>query len=210
LLSLGILIRKSRPFFDPRRCDDSTTLLRGSVWRVPTERAAMPVIRIEAEQAKKGRNKESPGRNRSSSFAGLKLLRQMVRLPNSEFPGHAKIEDRTAQHKEIHLPVSPLVNSHNSGNSQDSVSPFIFRALFSVKSNRALGCTASKWCSDAKNAVRHSGDSLVIWELRDLYARRTSFFRRRWPRRCSYVEGDFLIKRIASVITAITRITAPA
>jgi hypothetical protein len=46
----------------------------------------MPVIRIYAEQAKKGRNKESPGRNRSSSFACLKFLGQMVRLPKLGIP----------------------------------------------------------------------------------------------------------------------------
>jgi hypothetical protein len=46
----------------------------------------MPVIRINAEQTKKGRNKESPGRNWPSGFACLKLLVQMVRPPSSEIP----------------------------------------------------------------------------------------------------------------------------
>jgi|GEM_PF-6696879 len=52
----------------------------------------MPVIRIDAEQAKKSRQ---PGRNRSSGSACLKFLGQIVRLPNSEFRStlKSKIKD---------------------------------------------------------------------------------------------------------------------
>jgi len=33
----------------------------------------MPVIRIDAEKVKEGRNKESPGRNRSNSFTLFRI-----------------------------------------------------------------------------------------------------------------------------------------
>jgi hypothetical protein len=53
-------------------------------------------------------DKESPRRNRSSGFACLKVLGQ-IPVAKLGIPVDAKIEDQTAQHKEIHLPVSPLV-----------------------------------------------------------------------------------------------------
>jgi hypothetical protein len=48
-------------------------------------------------------------------------------------------------------------NSQNSGNSQDSVTPIYFRALFSVKSNWALGCTARNRYSDGMQCSRECG-----------------------------------------------------
>ena len=40
-------------------------------------------------------------------------------------------------------------------------SNLFFQALFSVRSNWALGCTARNRCSDGKNALQHSRDCSV-------------------------------------------------
>jgi len=66
----------------------------------------MRVIRIDAEQAKKGR---LPSLNRSSSFACLKFLGQIKSGCQTGIPVDAKIEDQRAQHEEIRLPANPLV-----------------------------------------------------------------------------------------------------
>lgn len=78
---------------------------------------------------------------------------------------NARFENQTTRDKETRHSISPRSTPRILAHPKILSLQLLFRALFSVKSNWALACTARDRCSDGRNRVQHSRDCEVVADL---------------------------------------------